>query len=853
MAIAEVVVDIKNKAVDRVFDYEVPIELIEVIQPGVRVMVPFGPRGLSGVVLRIKESSDFDGKLRPISKVMDVVPILNEELLDLGIHLAKETGATMISCFEAMIPAAMKAKYRKVFIRLVDEGFCAELMDLFGKKDAVDETVVPKSLLPVLKKAIQNHQVEVVYEATAALGKKMRRYVELIDRNLDFSLLGRSKKQVELVTTLLASEHPVAKEALDVSSAVIRALVDKRVVRVIEVEVYRDPYASFSFDELPDSGESLALNEAQKSAVAVIRGVTGPIQSLAESEVKPLHHRSSESKVILLHGVTGPIQSPLESEVKPLHRRSSESKVILLHGVTGSGKTEVYLEAIAAVIEQGREVLVLIPEITLTTQITMRFKERFGAKVAVLHSGLSMGEKYDEWRKILRGEVKIVIGARSAVFAPFTNIGLIIIDEEHEATYKQEEMPRYHALEVAKLRGAYHGCPVVLGSATPSLESYARASKGVYQLAELPMRAVAAASVPEVKLIDLNKQVFGTSSGMMSLELEEAIEGRLVKGEQVILFLNRRGYSNFMQCRDCHEVVSCPNCDVTLTYHKQIAPYPNPTAPYPNPIGGLKCHYCNFTARVADACPKCDSLEIRFFGTGTQKIEEFLEKRYPSAKVLRMDVDATSKKGDHQRIITAFERKEADILIGTQMVAKGLDFPGVTLVGVLDADMMLHFPDFKATERTFQILTQVAGRAGRHQSGGEVYIETYSPNHYVMQHVKNQDYHAFYHDEMAMRQRFKYSPYFFHAKILMSSIEPDALLVVSEQVNAYLHKELGGECLIIGPTTPRVARVNNRFRMHFILKYKKCPRLTEVMVHLLEHIDHKDVSIAVDYFPVHLA
>lgn len=785
MAVAEVVVDIKNKAVDRVFDYEIPDGLVDVVQPGVRVMVPFGPRALAGFVLRVKESSDYGKKLRKINRVMDVVPVLNEELLALGIDLAKETGATMISCFDAMIPAAMKTKYRKMFVRVRGMEVCSGLMDLFGESEALDAAVVPEDFLPVLKMAINAYQVEVVYEASAKLGKKTRRYVELVARDVELGVLARSKKQVAVVEALMANANPIAKTEIDASDAVLRALVEKGIVRFVDVEVYRDPFAF----ELFEACKGVELNEAQQSVVETI-------------------------------GSTG-------------------NGVVLVHGVTGSGKTEVYLEAIQPVVDAGKQVLVLIPEITLTTQITMRFKERFGSEVAVLHSGLSMGEKYDEWRKILRGEVSIVIGARSAVFAPFTDIGLIIVDEEHEATYKQEEMPRYHAIEVAKRRGAVHGCPVVLGSATPSLDAYARARKGLYTLAELPTRAVKNAVMPDVRLVDMNQQVLGVSSGMMSLELEAAIEGRLTKGEQVILFLNRRGYSNFMQCRECHEVVSCPNCDVTLTYHKQM--------------GGLKCHYCNFTAPVADACAKCESTEVRFFGTGTQKVEEFLEKRYPIAKVLRMDVDSTSKKGDHQRIIKAFENREADILIGTQMVAKGLDFPGVTLVGVLDSDAMLHFPDFKAAERTFQILTQVAGRAGRHQSGGVVYIETYSPNHYVMQHVKNQDYHAFYQEEMITRQRFKYSPYFFHAKVLLSSAEPESLMVISEQVNAYLRKELATDCLIIGPTMPGVARVNNRFRMHFILKYKKSPRLTEIMTHMLAHIDHKDVSIAVDYFPVHLA
>lgn len=785
MAVAEVVVDIKHKAVDRVFDYAIPAEFVDITQPGVRVMVPFGPRSLAGVVLSVKESSDYGGKLRKISKVMDVVPVLNTELLALGIDIAKETGATMISCFDAMIPAAMKTKYRKMFVRASGVKVCSELMALFGESDAINAAVVQANLLPVMKKAIEAGQVEVVYEASAKLGKKTRRYVELVVHDVDLESDARLKKQAEVVQKLRSSASPISKHELDASDAVLKALVKKGIVRFVDVEVYRDPYAAESFK--PCKG--LELNDAQKSVVKVIN--------------------------------------------------SAGNGVVLVHGVTGSGKTEVYLEAIQSVIDAGKQVLVLIPEITLTTQITARFKVRFGAKVAVMHSGLSMGEKYDEWRKILRHEVSIVIGARSAVFAPFTAIGLIIVDEEHEATYKQEEMPRYHAIEVAKRRGAVHGCPVVLGSATPSLDAYARATKGVYTLAKLPARAVEKALMPQVRLVDMNQQVLGASSGIMSLELEKAIDDRLMKGEQVIIFLNRRGYSNFMQCRECHEVVSCPNCDVTLTYHKQM--------------GGLKCHYCNFTTSVIEACPKCESHELRFFGTGTQKVEAFLEKRYPDAKVLRMDVDSTAKKGDHQRLIKAFENNEANILIGTQMVAKGLDFPNVTLVGVLDADTMLHFPDFKAAERTFQVLTQVAGRAGRHQLGGDVYIETYSPNHYVMQHVKNQDYHAFYQEEMEMRRRFKYAPYFFHAKVLLSSIEPESLMLVSEQVNAYLRRKLAAECLVIGPTMPGVARVNNRFRMHFILKYKKSPRLKEVMTYMLEHLDHKDVSIAVDYFPVHLA
>ena len=779
---AEVVVDIKNKAVDRVFDYLIPADMQDIVVPGVRVMVPFGPRALSGFVVRVKESSDFGGTLRPISKLLDVVPVLSEELLALGMELGAETGATMISCFEAMIPAAMKTKYRKLYV-LGEAGVAGtEVMALFGAAFELNSEMVAPKDFKIIKQAIDDGFVEVVYEASAKLGAKMRRYVELIKGSPSPNKLG--VKQQVVVDMLSASHKPLERATIDVSASVLKGLIDKGIIRYLDVEVYRDPYANTHISLT----KKRALNKAQADAVTMIT--------------------------------------------------QAENEVVLLHGVTGSGKTEVYLEAISTVVAGGKQVIVLIPEITLTTQITERFKERFGNRVAVIHSGLSMGERYDEWRKIRRGEVDIVVGARSAVFAPFTNIGLIIVDEEHEATYKQEEMPRYHAIEVAKTRAQAHRCPVVLGSATPSLETYARANKGVYKLAVLPERAVKGASKPTVNLIDMNQHVLASSSGIMSNELENAIADRLALKEQVILFLNRRGYANFMQCRECHEVVSCSNCDVTLTYHKQI--------------NGLKCHYCNFTTNVMQACPECESNEVRFFGSGTQKIEEFLATRFPEANVLRMDVDATTKKGDHQRIIKAFENREADILIGTQMVAKGLDFPGVTLVGVLDADTMLHFPDFKAAERTFQILTQVAGRAGRHATDGVVYIETYSPNHYVMQHVKTQDYHSFYHEEMKNRRLFRYSPYFFHAKVLLSSEEPEQLMVIGSQINQLLRTELAAECHITGPIMPGIARVNNRFRQHFILKYKKSPKLRATMLHILEHIDQKDVSIAVDYFPVHL-
>ena len=785
--IAEVVVDIKNKAVNKVFDYLVPEELMPVIQPGVRVLVPFGPRTIMGFVISLKESTQLQ-KLRPIKELIDVVPVLNDELRELGMSLSEETGSTMIQCFEAMIPNAMRAKYKKKILCLSDE-LPPTLSRLFEHSHMIDYEQIPSTYLKEVKAALERKELELIYEVKDQLGKKMIKYIALVEENIDFNSFNRAAKQKQVLEYLKSQQKPVLKSKLmnqlQVTHAIMKALVDKKVIKEIEVEAYRDPYA----DVLHQSTKALQLNHDQQVAVMTV-----------EQACNEKAH-----------------------------------DIFLLHGITGSGKTEVYLQMIERVLNKGQQAIMLVPEIALTPQIAGRFKSRFQNKVAVLHSALSMGEKYDEWRKILKQEVQIVVGARSAIFAPFKNIGIIIIDEEHEATYKQEEAPRYHAIEVAKWRAITHQCPVVLGSATPSLESFARAQKGVYRLLTLSKRAVSTAKLPAVKLIDMREQTSSGDSMILSDELKEAIKNRLERQEQVVLLLNRRGYSNFMQCRECGDVVNCPNCDVSLTYHK--------------PNQKLKCHYCGFESFILKYCPSCQSEELRFFGLGTQKVEEYLQDQFPSARIMRMDVDTTSKKGSHQELIAAFERKEADILIGTQMVGKGLDFPDVTLVGVLAADLMLHLSDFKAAERTFQLLTQVAGRAGRHELEGEVLIQTYSPDHYVMRCVVEQNYYAFYAEEMKMRHRFAYPPYFYLASVMLSSEDYNELIVACDKVNQYLRNQLGHNCVIIGPTMPYVGRINQRFRMYFMIKYKHSPQLRGVLSNLLTYFQESSVSLSLDYYP----
>lgn len=785
--IAEVVVDIKNKAVNKVFDYIVPEELSHLIQPGVRVLVPFGPRTIMGFVISLKESTNLQ-KLRPIKELIDVVPVLNNELRELGISLSEETGSTMIQCFEAMIPNAMRAKYKKKLVCL-NESLPSSLASLFQHSSMIDYEQIPTNLLKEVKQAIERKEVELVYEVKDKLGKKMIKYVALVNSNVDLTPFKRATKQKQVIEYLMKQSKPILKstlmEELQLTHSIVKTLVDKKVIEEIEVEAYRDPYA----DVVHSQSKALQLNEEQQVAVTTVA------------------HACQENA----------------------------HDIFLLHGITGSGKTEVYLQMIENVLAEGKQAIMLVPEIALTPQIAGRFKSRFQNKVAVLHSALSMGEKYDEWRKILKQEVQIVVGARSAIFAPFKEVGIIIIDEEHEATYKQEEAPRYHAIEVAKQRAITHRCPVVLGSATPSLESFARAQKGVYRLLTLSKRAVSTATLPTVKLIDMREQTAVSDQMILSDELQESIANRLERQEQVVLLLNRRGYSNFMQCRECGEVVNCPNCDVSLTYHK--------------PNQKLKCHYCGFESFILKRCPSCQSEELRFFGLGTQKVEEYLQSQFPSARIMRMDVDTTSRKGSHQELIAAFERKEADILIGTQMVGKGLDFPDVTLVGVLAADLMLHLSDFKAAERTFQLLTQVAGRAGRHELEGEVLIQTYSPEHYVMKCVVEQNYYKFYAEEMKMRRRFGYPPYYYLASVMMSSEDYNELIRACDKVNQYLRNQLGHSCLIIGPTMPYVGRINQRFRMYFMIKYKQEPRLRAILAQLLRYFQEGAVSLSLDYYP----
>lgn len=776
--IAEVIVDVSTYHVDRPFDYQVPEEWISVIELGSRVKVPFGPRNVLGFVVGLKKETDVPlNKLKAINQILDMEPVLTEEMLRMAKWLKNDTICYEIDALQVMLPSALRAKYEKMIKLQQGQQLPLEVQAIFGKRQRANFKEFERAdLLPLLKQLVADNIVTIENVVKQQGNVKEIRMVQitadqqLIERALEQS--SRAAKQRLLLQWMcqhlgeIFSPQQICDEA-GVSISVLEAVIDKGAAQFIQEEVFRDP-----FTKEVSRTQALQLTSEQQVALQAI--TTAMDQQIAQT--------------------------------------------FLLHGVTGSGKTEVYLQAIQKVLEEGKEAIMLVPEISLTPQMTERFRSRFGEMVAVMHSGLSVGEKYDEWRKIQQGKVKVVVGARSAIFAPFTNIGLIILDEEHESTYKQEDSPRYHARDVAIWRSEFYNCPIILGSATPALESFARAKKGVYKLLSLKHRALHQV-LPTVFIADMREELRQGNRSMFSQSLIEAIRLRLEKKEQMVLFLNRRGYSSFVLCRDCGTVVQCPNCDISLTYHRTTEK--------------LKCHYCGYEEHVPQICPQCQSDHIRYFGTGTQKVEEELYKLFPEARVLRMDVDTTKHKGAHEEILETFGAGQADILLGTQMIAKGLDFPNITLVGVLSADTSLHLPDYRAAERTFQLLTQVSGRAGRHDKLGEVIIQTYTPEHYAIELAKTQEYEPFYEREMFLRRRSNYPPYYFVALIQLSHEDVMMAAEYAGRVADWLRGNLSNQVAIIGPTTASIARLQNRYRYQCLIKYKIEPNLIPVLQRLL--------------------
>lgn len=747
--VAEVIVSVHHERVDRPFSYIVPAELD--VRVGSRVLVPFGPRRVEGYCIGLSQSDkELCSALKEIEDILDESPLLTAELVDLAAWGSARYLCSRLDFLQAMVPAGVRWTERKWAVYSGPGGAAEPALAYLEQKGPLKLSLWLDKFPALLAGGVLSRlrrQGQVLLESRESKGvqHKTVRMVALTDKGRQAAPMGHK----QLLALELLKNRPLSTGTLaaaGVGASTIRGLADKGWAEIQEQTVRRNPISGE--DYLPDSAP--ALTEAQGRALELICS--------AEAGSKP----------------------------------------VLLYGVTGSGKTEVYLQAIAGCVEKGLGSIVLVPEISLTPQMVERFVSRFGERVAVLHSRLSAGERYDEWCRVAGGEALVAVGARSAVFAPFRKLGLVILDEEHEASYKQEETPRYHARDVALWRACRHGAALVLGSATPALESYYKAETGKYLLCPLPER-IEKRPLPPVEVVDMRQELKDGHKSIFSRAMTVALQETVQSGKQAILLLNRRGYATFVICRECGHAMRCASCNVSLKYHAS------------NEV--LRCHYCDYTEKYPHSCPNCSGRSIRHFGAGTQKVEEELLRQFQGIRTMRLDADTTAKKGSHQKILTAFKRGEADVLVGTQMVAKGLDFPNVTLVGVVAADTAINLPDFRAGERTFQLLTQVAGRAGRGSSGGRVVIQTYTPDHYAVQAAKNHDYEAFYAEECARRKELGYPPFGVLIRLLVSGSEEGPVV----DSCSFLSSVLDGAVDFLGPSPCPIEKLRGRFRWQIVV------------------------------------
>ena len=794
MAVAKIIVDVPLMQTDQPYSYRIPEEFLGMLEVGMRVHVPFGKgnRLIQGIVLGLESQSneeEMEQDLKDIAEVLDFSPVLTQEQLWLAEELRKSVFSYKISILKAMLPGFLNSSYDKILYPL--EGLSQEDRErLFGSEDSLAFSSLDLGKQAEMMRLTRKGLLGLEYQAVDQKKVKTQSWYEVDLAQLEsVEISTRAKKKLELRDYLLSHPESASLASLleSYSREQVNFFVEKGAVTIVQKEVQR----SAAYFEGIEASQPLELNPEQRQARDAVVSAIG-----------------------------------------------SHQPPFLLQGITGSGKTEVYLQIIQGALDKGKTAILLVPEISLTPQMTERFIARFGEKVAILHSGLSNGEKYDEWRKVERGDARVVVGARSAIFAPLKNLGVMIIDEEHEATYKQDSNPRYHAREVAILRAQYNQAALVLGSATPSIESRARAGKGVYQHLRLTQRANPLATIPEVQVIDFRDYIGQNETSNFTPPLLEAIQDRLDKKEQVVLMLNRRGYSSFVMCRECGTVDTCPNCDISLTLHMDTKT--------------MNCHYCGFSKDIPQVCPNCKSRSIRYYGTGTQKAYDELTELFPQARILRMDVDTTRKKGSHQALLDQFGRGEADILLGTQMIAKGLDFPNVTLVGVLNADTALNLPDFRSSERTFQLLTQVAGRAGRAEKAGQVLIQSYNPQHYAIRFAKDQDYEGFYAYEMGIRRQLGYPPYYFTIGITLSHKKEEEVIKRAYEVMNILRSGLSETSNILGPTPKPIARTHNLYHYQILIKYRLedelGPTLNQVLA-LTQERENSELRLSIDHEP----
>ena len=836
---AKVIVKNNTRYTDNLFTYKIPEFLVDGMQIGHRVLVPFGKgnKPIEAYVFSITDEKEVNINYKEIFDILDEYPIFKEEDINLIKWMRNRYLCTFMDCILLLHPKGYKVdsfkeislsrelenldiesfytkidslnKNRKFVINKIIQNKNKIKVEKLIKEKALEENINPKDLKlssnmnNLLLKMKEDKLIDINWNYKSQKNEKKICYVSLNinpDDINDYILDNKirlGQKQKEIIEFLRYNEEIEINDLiklLNVGKESITSLQNKNLINFQIKDYYRKP------DELYDTNKKeIVLNHEQKKAVEKITS------EMFEENKKPY----------------------------------------MIHGVTGSGKTEVYMEIIDYALKQGLDSIFLVPEISLTPQTISRLKNRFGDIVGVFHSKLSEGEKHDVFKAIKQGKIRILIGARSALFAPFNSLGVIIIDEFHEGAYKSEMNPKFSAIEVGKYMALKRNITLVLGSATPSVEEYYRAKENEYELITIKERANKK-PLPKIELIDMKNELSLGNKSIFSYKLQSEIEEALNKNNQVILFLNRRGYGNFVSCRKCGYVFSCKNCDISLTYHK-----------YKN-IG--TCHYCGYEENIPKTCPECGSDYVKPFGVGTEKVEEEVKKLFKNAKVLRMDKDTTSKKGELDKILNKFKNKEANVLIGTQMLSKGLDFEDVTLVGILSADMMLNFPDFRSFETTFQLITQVSGRAGRSHKEGKVVLQTYDTDHYVIRRSLNYDFEGFYEDEIKVRKIFNYAPFNNMISVVVSGKNES---LVEKNINKmynsliYLLKERGVEDFdfILGPNACAISKINQNYRYQLLFKDDNIEInllkgiIKYICITKKEVVFDKDVNISIDVNP----
>ncbi len=813
--LAGVALDKTTYSFDKVYDYLVPLQLVNKVQVGCRVTVPFGRSNQKrqAMVMYTKYEEVNTAKYKPLLIVLDEKPVLSQELIGLVDFMKNRYYCTMYDCIKAMLPAGINYKINTMYA--VNNEFFDENLDgtfdfldfdqkqvydyLFARKKPVSEKVILKELgftddCPILHTMSMMGILTKQDEALRKIGDKSQKMIRLKGEKLDAKLTPKQAEAYEVLNMTFAISVRELCYFTGCTQVVADGLVKKGVAEYFEEQVFRTP-----------------------------------------SVYKDIQKNNTEIKLTL--------EQQMAYDDLINRYRSGKAQVSLLYGVTGSGKTSVFMRLIDTAVKDNKGVIVMVPEISLTPQMINLFTTRYGQQVAVFHSGLSVGERLDEWKRVKNGYAKIAVGTRSAVFAPFDDIGLIIMDEEQEYTYKSESSPRYHARELAKYRCSKHNCLLLLASATPSVESFYNCQKGRYSINKLTER-YGKARMPRVIIADMNvENQQGNYSGMGSILLQ-AIEKNLEQGRQSIILLNRRGYNTFVSCKKCNEVVSCPNCSISLTYHSDN--------------NRLMCHYCGYSEPLQKQCPVCHSYGLRFSGLGTQRAEETLLDAFPNAKILRLDADSTMAKFSHEKKLSDFAQGKYDIMIGTQMVAKGLNFPNVTLVGVLSADQMLYSDDYRSYERAFSLLTQVVGRSGRGGLSGKAIIQTYTPENPTILLAAKQDYDRFYKNEILLRKAMLYPPF---SDICMVGFvgednyktETAAKEFTETLVKTAREKYSNIPLRVLGYSPASINRVNNKYRYKCVMKFRNSPDFRRMMSQLLSDFgknkNHQKVTAYVDINP----